>query len=412
MRSARSTHLAAAAFVCFAAGCAVDAESHAPIATSSISALELSRPAFGNVVFAEQDGPDGSPDANQPRIDDLRKVLDDMQGTAVSITLVWRKRDFANERYWDVARYATQLGIPIYPSLQLDDGSDSDADVTAAGPRPADYARTGKFPNATNYAAWIALADDFMDEWMRRVQQPTSLFVDMEMRLHQLKALEAAGDPASNKAQWLEHLRNYAVSEDEYAAAHDAYRQWVKRAKERGFGVQVSTLLPLLEDFADADHDLRRAFQAPIDDDPFAAEAVAWDQVNFQVHRSIYSVLVDALSNTLLLPPSFVYFYSKQVNDRFGAKASVAVGLVDPGIGNSHVYGSPAGLKDDLSRACGAGIQRDARGVFSLGGMMKQGGLERWFVSIDDCVAPSTFADVQTDYIHKAFAALDVALDP
>lgn len=317
--------------------------------TGSASASAVASPGYGSVAFEEL-----TPTPAGGTIADAISRLSWLQGRGVAVTLHWKAENINDPERWRFVAEAKRLGIRVHPWLTLPEGRPEDED-----PRSPNHALTGYFPNATNYAAWIGHAKSLMAEWRRRGYAPTTMVVDLEMRkrdLHRFAELTNAGDMLGVIA-----LLNSNINRTQYAAALKAYKTYVDEAHDLGWTVEASTLLPMLDDYADSDDGLRQAFNIPLDNNPQAASAIKWDTVTFQVMRTLYQESYPGLT------PYFVRYYSGEARMRFGALAGVALGLTHRGISpTAPVYATGTDLRLDVEAARQAGIPTSKIGVYSF----------------------------------------------
>jgi hypothetical protein len=160
-----------------------------------------------------------------------------------------------------------------------------------------------------------------------------------------------------------------------------------------GFKVTVTTLLPLLEDYGDGDDFLRQGFNSPID-------GIAWDEVSFQVHRTIYGA-------SYPLTSYMVYEYGRLARNRFGARAGIGLGLTHPGIdvGNqSIVYPNGNQLRLDAQAAKAAGFSPTRVGVYSFLGIYRSNDVTQWF-QVPGSSRP--LPDLGTGLLRASIQALD-----
>ena len=298
----------------------------------------LSVTGYGSVAWEELDG---------ATLSELRNQLQHLRGRDIGLTLHWKAENIDDPARWELVHEAVDMGIKVYPWLTLPE-------------------HLGYFPNATNYDVWIANAQYLMFLW-RSVHglPPTAFVVDMEMsksKLHEFQRLTAAGDPFA-----VARFLNRNVNRAQYAAATTAYRGFVDYAHGLGFQVNLTTLLPLLEDYGDGDDFLRQGFNSPID-------GPAWDEVSFQVQRTIYAKQFPVTS-------FMVYEYARVARQRFGARAGVGVGLTHHGIADDRtiVYTDSNQLRLDAEAAKAAQLSPNRVGVYSFLGMYRRTPVSQWF---------------------------------
>lgn len=146
-------------------------------------------------------------------------------------------------------------------------------------------------------------------------------------------------------------------------AAHRIYADLIADLQARGTRVQAVTL-PMALDGPAADR-LVAALGIPL-------AGLAWDEVSFMAYRPEFVRLAGPMGADL------VARYARAAVRRHGERASLAIGEVGtpgfpvpvPG------YTDPADLQADLAACRAAGLP--AASIFSLDGLVEQGGLERW----------------------------------
>ncbi len=329
----------------------------------AVSRQALSATGYGSVAWEQLDGATFS---------ELKNNLHHLAGRDIALVLHWKAENIDDPARWDVVHDAVSRGIQVQPWLTL--------------PESAGY-----FPSSTNYNAWITQAQYLMFLWRSRGLPSTTFVVDMEMpkaKLHRFQELTAAGDPFA-----VARFLNGNVNRAQFAAATVAYRGFVDYAHLLGFKVTVSTLLPLLEDYGDGDDFIRQGFNSPID-------GIAWDEVSFQVHRTMYGASYPVTSY-------MVHEYGRLARNRFGARAGIGLGLTHPGIavGNqSIVYANGNQLRLDAQAAKAAGFSPTRVGVYSFLGIYRSNDVGQWF-QIPGSSAP--LPDFGTGLLRASIQALD-----
>jgi hypothetical protein len=318
-------------------------------ASARVQAQAVS-PGYGGVAFEELSA---NPPVGQ-RIQDAKDKLVLLQGRGIGVALHWKSDNLNDPARWSFVTEAVRLGIQVYPWLTLPEGTEADE-----VPGSPNHAKTGYFPNSTNYAEWIARAKQLMTLWQQRGLAPTGMVVDMEMRkrrLHKFAELTNSGDVFGAIA-----LLDAGINRPQYASALSAFKDYVNYAHARGWKATISTLLPILDDYADNDDGLRQAFTIPIDNDPLSASSTKWDSVSFQVMRTLYRESYPGLT------PYFVFYYSREVLMRFGALGGVGLGLTHGGISDTApLYANGNELREDVEAALQAGMPAANIGVYSF----------------------------------------------
>jgi hypothetical protein len=350
---------------CFATGDELDRldELDSDNGEVAVSAQALSATGYGSVAWEELDG---------ATLAELKSNLHHLAGRDIALVLHWKAENIDDPARWDVVHDAVSRGIPVQPWLTLPES-------------------LGYFPNATNYSTWITHAQYLMFLWRSRGLPSTSFVVDMEMsksKLHRFQELTAAGDPFA-----VARFLNGNINRSQFAAATTAYRGFVDYAHLLGFKVTVTTLLPLLEDYGDGDDFIRQGFNSPID-------GIAWDEVSFQVHRTLYGA-------SYPLTSYMVYEYGRLARNRFGARAGLGLGLTHPGIdvGNQAiVYSSGHQLRLDAQAAKAAGFSPSRVGVYSFLGIYRSDDVGQWF-QVPGSSRP--LPDFGTGLLRASIQALD-----
>jgi hypothetical protein len=352
----------------------------------------LSSPGYGSVAFEELE---------DSRLSDLAPGSPQLQLLAdhgVQLGLHWKSELLEDAARFAIVEATGRLGVQVYVWLTLPEGSAEDH--APGSPR---YAQTGYFPNSTNFAAWIEKATALMDLWKARGHAPSVFLVDLEMRKERLlEFARLTSDGTAVNAQVA--LLKQNIDRKRHAQAISAFRAFVEDAHARGWKVVATTLLPIADDYADKDDDLRQAFNVPIDDAPQSADAIAWDAVELQIQRTLYTKTVP------LLTPFFTYDYARLARGLFGDKAYVGLGLTHAGIaGLAPIYDSGDDLRRDVEAAHAAGIPTQGIGVYSFYGIYSRPPTSQWMQVPNAARAPD--ADLGTPLVHAGFQTYDALLD-
>lgn len=270
----------------------------------------------------------------------------------VGFVLDWPSTDVGSHERLALVRKANALGIEVRPWLLL--------------PRDQGY-----WPNATNARAYDVSARQLIDTWLAAGLAPSTLVVDMELplaRAEQLAALILAGD-----TEGVTRFLKAGIDRAQYAEASRIYRDLVVHAHARGFRVELSTLMQVLDDYLDGDDGLRQALNIPV-------AGIAWDTYSFQLYRTLNPLVMPAS-----VPPAssyFVFDYAVLARTLFGSRAGVGLGVTDPGelAPDAPSYTNPAQLRDDVDAAALAGIDRRNVGVYNLRGITRRASPASWFV--------------------------------
>lgn len=381
-------------------------------ADDSTSTLELeelaqvaaAEPPFGVVSFEDLEGIDWA-----KSLAAARALLPELARRGVSIDLHWHSDKLDDAARWDFVRDAQALGIEVRPWLTLPTGDPA----VETQPGSAEYERTGFFPNSSNYAVWIDASLTLMRLWRDKGLEPSVSVIDYEMRKNRL--LQLAQDLNSNPGKALELLVG-GIDRARQARAIAAFARYVEDAHALGFKVQVTTLLPMLDDAffplpvlgraANSDA-LRQAFGVPL---PIEPRDMPADTISFQAHRTLYSKSFAALGG---LTPWFVYDYARKTRNEYGAKSAIDLGLTHPGISPEKgiIYTRPEQLRDDVAAARAAGMPMSRIGVYSLVGMLD---LQNGVVAPGWLAAPRApyvpVPDLTTGLSQAVWKTLDVAV--
>jgi hypothetical protein len=223
----------------------------------------------------------------------------------------------------------------------------------------------------------------------------------MEMpiqRARQLAAVILGGGDAAATAGFLRQF----IDRAQYARATEIFRKLVDYAHARGFQVELSAWPQVLDDYGDGDDGLRQSFSVPLD-------AIAWDTVSFQAYRTLNTALTAASA-----PPTtsyYVFDYARRARARFGSRAGVGIGVVDPGAVAPEAprYASGAQLREDVDAASWAGIPRSKIGVYSLDGVLARPPVSQWFPG-PSLISLPPLPDLATLISRLNTAQLDAAL--
>ena len=158
------------------------------------------------------------------------------------------------------------------------------------------------------------------------------------------------------------------------------------------------TLPWTIDDLADNDPDLQDLFDTPL-------TGIRWDQVSVILYRP-------ALSDLLGVPllPGYVAQYAAAMETQFGNSAQVALGNIStPGLLIAPGYTNPHDLVLDVSAARSVGINNVS--LYSLDGMLLEGGPERWLAAASVPTMAYSFPDPLAIAVRLVFAFLDRAYD-
>jgi hypothetical protein len=352
---------------------------------------------FGDIAVEEFPAAGGKPAFGIKDI--TNDVIDKLAAKGVALAVHWPSTKLdpvTGKELIDFVKRAQARNLEVRPWLLLPEGT---------GPA------AGYFASSDNYAAFIAAGNKLINLWAKPEVglKPTVFGVDMELRRDRLDAvlkLQAAKDDLGSASL----LATY-VNRAQFTAATAAYKKFVQDAQLRGWKVQVVTLPQLLDDDNAADHDddLHQAFNCPI-------KGIPWDSISFMTFRTLFS----GISGTKLTA-EFVRSYSDIAYRTYGAKASVTVGVTDPGVTTGvPTYDSAAEMREDIVAACQSGIVPSKVGLYSLRGVIASSKgipFESWFSSkaVPDPTkcknSPIIFpAPGPTEDMHTKYRLLDHSL--
>jgi hypothetical protein len=355
-------------------------------------ALSLPRPDYGDVGWEQFSLPGNAPS-------DLLTNLPALAGTGVSVTLHWPAANLNDATRLDIVKKAKAQGTLVLPWITLDEGS-----AAQNTPGHQDYAKTGYFPNDTNYQYWISKAKELMTLWSSKGFGPTTFVVDAEIRkprLLEFSAMTQNGTAPEAVAAWLKA----GINRPRHASSIAAFKEFVNYAHARGHKVTFTTLLPMIDDYGDDDDDLRQAFTVPLENNPLSASAIAWDKIEIQAQRTLYA------EKYTLLTSYFVQDYALLARILFGAKAGIGLGLTHRGISaTAPIYTNGAQLRDDIQAARYAGLPRDKIGVYNYNGMYQRAPISQWFPAQQTFNLP-VLPDLQTGLVHASVFALDALMN-
>jgi hypothetical protein len=314
---------------------------------------------------------------------------------------------------WSAIDRALALNIPVSLWLTLPEFPTPMSNYTKAKDPTGNlyhndpkFKTTGYFANASNAVEFVAKAQALKSRFEQLFPgKKATLLVDMEIR-KELMPLYGQVSPTSPGDQ-LDFFQRYGGlgRASEYNAALNTYKAFVTNVRNAGWKVDVSTLVQMLDDYADGDSSLRRSYGIVLDD-PRQANSIRWNRAFFQAYTTYYGTVLPGLTNY------FVYDYARLAKSIYGAAAGVDVGLTHGGIDpNAALYWSPIPLAQDVSAALAAGIPRSSIEVYSFlgffGSPASDANIENWLfpVPLINLTPPS---DLVTDILHTTDSAADL----
>jgi hypothetical protein len=305
-----------------------------------------------------------------------------LTGRDVAIHVAWPAASVGDPALAALVRRAADADVEIRPWLLL---------ATA----------DGYWPGSSNADLFAAAAQQLMDQWEADGLAPTTLLVDMELRIDRAALLQEMLTAPEPDIVAIIDLLQAGIDPPQFEAARLSYAALVDEAHERGWQVALTTLPQMLDDYADGDDQLRQAFGIPID-------GIDWDVMTFQAYRTLFGDLLAGLSETR--PTSyFVYDHALLARELFGDRAGVDIGLVGAGVTPSSTYVDGADLLLDVEAALAAGVPRQRINVYNLDGIMARAPSEQWLRAppVSPAAPP---ADDATAESHATNAALDGVL--
>jgi hypothetical protein len=186
---------------------------------------------------------------------------------------------------------------------------------------------------------------------------------------------------------------------DLYEEAVRQIRALVADAHRLGFKVAASTLMVVLDDYADGDRTLQLLFTTPIQD-------IEWDAVAYQVYRGGFNADLGQLFPGLQFGHDFVYDYARTILQHHPETGGVSLGSIplvdDPPDG----YATVEDLHGDFAAAAAAGFTRNKISIWSLDGISRMADPAAW---VDyDCCEPHV---PEPDRLTRAFRELVAEFD-
>ncbi len=393
------------------AACAGEEEPREDDATSEDEIVSLGRALSANQLASY--GAVSWEYASDPNYDHLTAQLGSLVGHGVGLTVNVPTTQIAVEAGpgspWGALGKALQLGIPLTLFITLPEFPTPMNQYTKAlDPTGAKYRAdpafktTGYFANASNAAEYCAQSTALKNAFEAHFPgRSATILVDMELR-KELMPLYKATDAPANQVDFFRRYGSLGRAA-EYDGSVNTYRAFVANLRRSGWRVEISTFVQMLDDFADGDASLRRAYGVVLDD-PRVAGATEWNRAFFQAFTTLYG-------RSIPITNYFVYDYARLARSIFGAKAAVDVGLTHGGIDpTAPVYRFALQLAADSSAALAAGIPRESIEVYSYLGMFgspaSASNIEGWLVPLQPINLPP-LVDLGTPLFHITNAAAD-----
>lgn len=257
--------------------------------------------------------------------------------------------------------------------------------------------KDGRYLNVHTWPAFNA----FTRELLRQVRDeglPVSwVLLNLEMDSRILEYLEEAFRTGGLRGV-IEYLAESADL-DLYEEAERQLRTLVADAHRLGFKVAASTLMVVLDDYADGDRTLQLLFTTPIQD-------IEWDAVAYQVYRGGFNADLEQLFPGLRFGHDFVYDYARTILQHHPETGGISLGSIplvdDPPDG----YATVEDLHGDFAAAAAAGFSRNKISIWSLDGISRMADPAAW---VDyDCCEPAV---PEPDRLTRAFRELVAGFD-
>jgi hypothetical protein len=312
---------------------------------------------------------------------EIEATLPLLASHGVGIVLSWPADQLDDAAHFQLVQKAAAQGVEVRPCLVL-----SRAD--------------GYWASSTTAAVYDRYARRLIDAWLDKGLTPTTFEVDMEMPIS--RALQFAQLAKALDSNALIAFLQQGVNRSQYTSATRTYKDLVGYAHQRGFRVEVTTLAPMVDDYADGDDGLRQAFNVPLD-------GIPWDSVSVQLYRTLNEEVLGAVAGHTT--SYYVYDYAVRARAIWGSKAAVGIGMTDGGEldPTAPVYTDGGQLRQDVDAASWAGIPRAQLGLYNLRGILRRPPSAQWFPD-KSLVSVPPLPDVATVLTHASSAVLDAAL--
>ncbi len=156
-----------------------------------------------------------------------------------------------------------------------------------------------------------------------------------------------------------------------YEEAVKEIHQLVAEAHQLGFKVAGSTLMVLLDDYADGDRTLQLLFTTPIQD-------IEWDAVAYQVYRGGFNADLKQLFPELQFGHYFVYDYGRTILQYHPDTGGISLGSVPLVENPPDGYATVEDLHGDFAAARAAGFDRNKISIWSLDGISRMPDPAAW----------------------------------
>ncbi len=307
--------------------------------------------------------------------EEVHKHLDALARFSAELYLRVRPGDLGEE-LWTLLESTEARGVRVRLWLQLPD--------------------EGTWLNEQNIAGF----GDFARMLLKRAEENGIdvewLIFDLEPELTYAQALRSAA--ARGDGDELLQLLSEHHDMSLFESASAELRALTDELHARDVRVMVATLPWTIDDLYDSDPDLQDVFDTPLVNVP-------WDQVCVMAYRPVFADMFG-----LPLSREYVASYARSALCIFGPTTQVAIGNIGaPGLLVPLGYTDPVDACLDISAARSAGIQGIS--LFSLDGMIDEGGVDRWLVAASSPTPWSMSLDPATGALRIALQWLDRVAD-
>ncbi|MCC6215328.1 MAG: hypothetical protein IT376_10690 [Polyangiaceae bacterium] len=171
----------------------------------------------------------------------------------------------------------------------------------------------------------------------------------------------------TDPSRWLSLLREHLVPE-RFARARDALARTVDRVTAAGVRAHAVTY-PLVLDQPAGSSAIEDALDVPV-------SGLAWSEVSFMVYETPFAQQAGSWFG-----PALIHDYARTAVERFGERAGIDLGIVGEvglGVDPGDRYPDPDSLRADVAAALAAGVRPEHVRVYSLAGLLAEGGVARW----------------------------------
>jgi hypothetical protein len=296
-----------------------------------------------------------------------------------------------------------EFGADLYLAVRPDDLNDDFwrrlADLQAAGVDVRLWPQLpeqGVWLNEENIAAFAGFCRQLLERAARHDVPVGWLIFDLEPAFAYAEALRTAA--ALDDSETLLGLLRAHLDAAAFAQASAKLRELVAELHACEVKVMAVTLPWTIDDLADGDSDLQDLFDTPLANVP-------WDQVCVMAYRPALSDLFG-----VPLSPGCVASYAAVIRSTFGPQSQIAIGNIsDVGLLVAPGYVNPADAAADIAAVRTAGL--DSVSLFSLDGMVREGGARRWLQAATAPTPTVVFLDPLTKVLRTVLARSDQLID-